>query len=259
MKPNIHVEEERLLTFARHYLSEAFPNPGRAGCPDERALRSMAVRPRQADPAVGEHLAFCSPCFNRYMDLLSELRQEQQAQKQSFWKEVLAWPKASPMWIGSAVMVFGLLSMVAYFVALQREGPRSGIVPPPIGTMPGPVEYSQFELDLRSLSPTRAATSKDEHRAISVPRKPLEIALLLPVGAEEGTYSVSLKAEGKPVWTARSEARLVQQKTTLRVRANLSEFPPGTYTIEVESESGFHLRQPITLQGPEVEQKGKRE
>lgn len=259
MKPHAHVEEERLLTFARRYLLDAFPNPERVGCPDETALRSMAVLPRQADPAVGEHLAFCSPCFNRYMDLLTELRQEPQAQRQSFWKEVLAWPKTSPMWIGSAVMVIGLLSMVAYFVALQKEGPRTGVAPPPIGTMPGPVEYSLFELDLRSLSPTRAPVSKEEHPAIGVPRKPLEISLLLPVAAEEGTYSVFLKAKGKSVWTARSEARLVQRRTMLQVRVNLSEFPPGNYTIEVESESGYHLRQPITLQSPEVEQEGKRE
>jgi len=259
MKPHAQIEEGRLLRFAKRHLSEAFPNPQRVGCPDEGSIRSMAVRPRQADPAVGEHLAFCSPCFNRYMDFLAESRQEQQAQRQPLWKEVLAWPKTSPMWIGSAVMVIGLLSMIAYFVALQREDPRTGIVPPPIGTMPGPIEYSPFELDLRSISPTRAPVSKEEHPVISIPRKPLEISFLLPVGAEEGTYSVSLKAEGKPVWTARSEARLVQQKTTLRVRANLSEYPPGTYTIEVESVSGFHLRQLITLQGPEVEQKGKRE
>ncbi len=259
MKQDTHVEEERLLKFAKRYLSEAFPNPERVGCPDEGALRSMVVRPRQADPAVSEHLAFCSPCFNRYMDVLAELRQEQQAQKQSFWREVLAWPKASPMWIGSAVMIIGLLSMVAYFVALQREGPTTRIVPPPIGTMPGPVEYSPFELDLRRLSPTRAPVSKEEHPVISVPRKPLEISFLLPVGAEEGTYSVFLKAEGKPVWTARSEARLVQQVTTLRVKVNLSGFPPGPYTFEVESESGFHLRQPIALQGPKAGQEGKRE
>jgi hypothetical protein len=163
------------------------------------------------------------------------------------------------MWIGSAVMVIGLLSIVAYFVALQREGPKTGIVPPPIGTMPGPVEYSPFQLDLRSLSPTRAPVSMEEHPVISVPRKPLEISFLLPVGAEEGTYSVLLKAEGKSVWTARSEARLVQQKTTLWVRVNLSEFPSGRYTFEVESESGYYLRQPIILQSPGAEQEGKRE
>ena len=259
MKQDTRVEEERLLTFARRHLSEAFPNPQRVGCPDDNAIRSMAVRPRLADPAIGEHLAFCSPCFNRYMDLLAQLRQEQQTQKRLLWKDVLPWPRTSPVWVGSVVMVIGILSMIAYFVALQREGPGTGIVPPPIATMPGLVEYSPFELDLRGLSPTRAPVSEEEHAAIGVPRKPLGISFLLPVGTEEGTYRVSLKADGKQVWTARSEARLVQQRTTLRVRVNLSEFPPGTYTIEVESESGYHLRQPIALQSPEVEQKGKRE
>lgn len=255
MKQSTHVEEERLLRFAKRYLSDAFPNPERTGCPDESALRSMAVQPQRADSAISEHLAFCSPCFGRYMDLLAELRQEQQSPERSLWKDVLAWPRSSPMWIGSAVMVIGLVSMIAYFVALQRESPRTGRVPPPIATMPGPVEYSPFELDLRGLSPTRAPVSAEEHAAIGVPRKRLEISFLLPVGTEEGTYRVSLKADGKQAWTARSEARLVQQKTTLLVRVNLSEFPPGPYTFEVESESGYHLRQPIALQ----EREGKRE
>ncbi|MCI0621607.1 MAG: hypothetical protein L0387_08050 [Acidobacteria bacterium] len=219
----------------------------------------MALAPQQADAAASDHLAFCSPCFNRYMELLAELRQEQQAQKQPLWKDVLAWPKTSPMWIGSAVMVIGLLSIAAYFLALMRESPKPDVVPRLVATRPGPIEYSLFELDLRDLSPTRAPIPEVVRPSISIPRQPLEISLLLPVGSEEGVYRVSVKAEGKTLWTAQSQARLVQQKTTMQVRVNLAEFPPGSYTLEVESESGFHLRKRVALQSREAQQEGKKQ
>ncbi|MCI0351446.1 MAG: hypothetical protein L0Z53_18645, partial [Acidobacteriales bacterium] len=107
----------------------------------------MAVQPQQADESVSDHLTFCSACFTRYMDLLAELRQEQQAQKQTSWKGVLAWRKTSPLWIGSAVMVIGFLSIIAYFVTFTREIPSPDVAPPPIATGPSSVEHSPFELD----------------------------------------------------------------------------------------------------------------
>src|SRR6266576_1549910 len=64
--------DKHLLDFARSYLSEAFPNPDREGCPPESALRSLAFNPKQSEPTVTEHLAACSPCFRRYAELFAE-------------------------------------------------------------------------------------------------------------------------------------------------------------------------------------------
>jgi len=248
MKPNTHVEEERLLTFARPYLSEAFPNPERAGCPDESALRSMAVLPRQADPALSEHLSFCSPCFNRYMDLLAELRQEQQAQKQPLWREVLGWPKASPMWIGSAVMVIGLVSMVAYFVALQREGQ---IIPAPSGpvTAPGPIAFTPFTLDLRELSPTRGSKSRkgDPQRRIQVSGSLLDLTLILPLGSEPEPYRLTLRSSDQVFWSQSAQAHLHDGQVLIRTQVDFRQVPPGSYNLEVESSSGIRLTQPVFI------------
>src|SRR2546426_6834369 len=67
-------KNKELLDFARSYLSEAFPNPDRQGCPPDAALRSLAFNPTEGEPAVTEHLAACSPCFRRYGELLTELK-----------------------------------------------------------------------------------------------------------------------------------------------------------------------------------------
>ncbi len=75
MKPKRMFNEEQFLAFARSYFLTSFPNPTRKGCPAETALRSQACNPIGTDQALGEHIGLCSPCFNRYMELLAESRQ----------------------------------------------------------------------------------------------------------------------------------------------------------------------------------------
>ena len=63
--------------FTKSYLSEAFPNPQRIGCPADSDLQHMADRPvEERDAEVSEHLIFCSPCFSRYMEILANLRRK---------------------------------------------------------------------------------------------------------------------------------------------------------------------------------------
>lgn len=248
-----HAEEERLLRFAKGYLSNAFPNPERIGCPSEYELRLMAVQPRQADPTVGEHLTFCSACFNRYMDFLAELRQKQQAQKRLPWKDLLAWPKTSPMWIGSAVMVIGLVSMIAYFVAIQGEGPRLPIPPPPPPPMTEPevVAASPFSMDLSQLSPTRGPESRKaaSPRRIHVPRSLLDLTLILPLGSEQQSYRMTLTSGEEVLWSQSAHAQLQDGQMLIRTEADLRQIPLGSYNLEVDSPAGIRLIQPVLI-GP---------
>jgi hypothetical protein len=63
--------------FAKSYLSEAFPNPQRIGCPPVSDLQRMAEHPVETrDAEVSEHLTCCSPCFSRYMKILDALRRD---------------------------------------------------------------------------------------------------------------------------------------------------------------------------------------
>jgi hypothetical protein len=68
--------EAEFFGFAKSYLSEAFPNPQRVACPPDCDLQRMAEHPVEArDAEVSEHLTSCSPCFNRYMEILASLKQ----------------------------------------------------------------------------------------------------------------------------------------------------------------------------------------
>jgi hypothetical protein len=69
--------EAEFFGFAKSYLSEAFPNPQRIGCPPDSDLERMAQHPVEArDANVSEHLTRCSPCFKRYMEILEGLRRQ---------------------------------------------------------------------------------------------------------------------------------------------------------------------------------------
>jgi len=72
--------EAEFFGFTKSYLSEAFPNPQRVGCPPDSDLQRMAEQPVEArDAAASEHLTRCSPCFNRYMEILANLKRKKAA------------------------------------------------------------------------------------------------------------------------------------------------------------------------------------
>lgn len=69
--------EDEFFGHAKSYLSEAFPNPQRIGCPADSDLIRMAEHPIETrDAKVSEHLMRCSPCFRRYMEILAALKQQ---------------------------------------------------------------------------------------------------------------------------------------------------------------------------------------
>ncbi len=249
MKRRLDIDEQQLLRFARRHLSEAFPNPARIGCPSDPQLESMAVQPQQADAAVGEHLTFCSPCFNRYLDLLVEVRHEHLGQKRPLWKEILAWPATTPMRIGGVTVAGLLLSLLAYFVAIQREGPRNPTAPLP-GIQGVPVALSPYALDLSELSPTRGSRvpKTDSHGRIRVPKSLLDLTLTLPLGSEEQLYRITLSTGGQIFWSQSAQAHLHNGQILIRTEVDFTKVPPGTYNLEVESSSGIRLTQPLLIE-----------
>src|SRR5882762_2711757 len=168
-----------LREFAANYLSEAFPNPGRDGCPPDSALRSLAFNPKEAEPIVTEHLAACSPCFRRYSELLAELMAQQRVEKASSWKRISAWTKAHPVLVAAAL---ACALFIAIGVDLLLRGIRQPNAPPmDTHRKPNPTEpltptaaYAAFSLDLSALSPVRGGEGPHSgHRRLSVPASTL--------------------------------------------------------------------------------------
>ena len=145
-------KEEELLVFARSYLSDAFPNPERTGCPPDDALRLMAIRPLESDESVSEHLTCCSPCFNAYMGHLAQARAKIRR-------------TTSIRRSAAALGIAAILVIVAYvFLANHRNAPIVAPGNPAPITTPGrpdqtqtAVMYVPVLIDLSNASPTRGS------------------------------------------------------------------------------------------------------
>lgn len=243
-----------LLDFARSYLSEAFPNPDRQGCPPDAALRSLAFNPNEGEPALTEHLAACSPCFRRYGELLDEFKRQTVKEKRFAWARISGWTKAHPVLAGTAVLCLLLIGIgVGFFLSGVRK-PNT----PPIDAhrKPNPTEphnptvvYSPFSLDLSAVSPIRGSEPPTGvQRRVLVPNSRLDLTLTLPLASPEGRYDLRLTAEGRPFWSKSAQAHLQKGKTLLEVDADFTEIQAGNYSLEVQSSNGIRFIQLVSIQ-----------
>src|SRR6266513_2817295 len=243
-----------LREFAGNYLSNAFPNPDREGCPPDSALRSLAFNPKEAEPTVTEHLAACSPCFRRYSELLAESMAQQRVEKASSWKRISVWTEAHPV-LAAAALACALF--IAIGVGLLLRGIRQPNAPPmDTNRKPSPIEplnltvaYAPFHLYLSALSRTRGAEPPETgpHR-LAVPGSTLDLTLTLPLASREGSYDLRLTSEDRTSWSKSALAHLQEGKTLIRVEADFRQIPTGNYNLEVQSSTGIRLIQPVSIQ-----------
>jgi len=243
-KRRVFEGEQDLLDFARSYLSEAFPNPERQGCPPDDALRSLARRPTQSHESISDHLTCCSPCFKAYMAHLAEA---------SGRIRRITWIKRSAAALGAAA----ILALFAYLFITKRwtaptVAPRT---PAPI-TAPGKPELAQATatyvpvvIDLSNVSPTRGS---NQGTTRNVPQRipsasPLDLTLRLPLGSEERPYLITLRSGRHTVWLESARARRENGDTLLRVHADFRAIPPGSYNLKVSS-IGRHLTVAVSIE-----------
>ena len=235
--------DEDLLVFARSYLSDAFPNPERTGCPTDDALRVMALRPLEADASVGEHLMFCSPCFRAYMVHLEQARER--ARRTRRIKRSLA-----VLGVAAALAIVCYLFLVkppgSSIVAPRNSAPIAN--PQKLGEAPATVNYVPVSIDLSSAAPTRGSRGTATHIGPQLipSNSPVALTLRLPLGSKEGPYGISLKSGRHVVWSAQSRAVREGGDTLLRVHADFKDTPTGRYILRVSSSREF-LAVPVLI------------
>src|SRR5262245_10264658 len=111
-KRELFTRHQDLFDFARSYLSEAFPNPQRAGSPQEHDLRSFARAPREGDPWIADHVTCCSPCFSAYTAHLEQARAEAKPSRQTTGTAWIRWSLVS----GSIAIVL----LIAVYALLMK-------------------------------------------------------------------------------------------------------------------------------------------
>ncbi|MGE4222285.1 MAG: hypothetical protein AB7I23_03025 [Vicinamibacterales bacterium] len=200
-------------------FGRANPNPDRIGCPARDTLVAMARhRPPLGDPAY-EHLASCSPCFLEFRALQAEATSVGTASRSGR----RGWTYAA---LAAGV---AFVAAVGWWFARDGsppEAPRTAV------TVPG--RELRAEVDLRRFTTLRSEKPQEEAGPVSLPTGLVDLTLLLPVGAEPGTYDVQLlDSDLRSRSEATGEGAIENFVTTVRVRVNLQGLVPGRYQLAV--------------------------
>lgn len=242
--------DQDLFEFGRAYLSEAFPNPERQGCPPDETLRLLACQPTHGDSSVTDHVTCCSPCFNAYMDHLEHARAKANESRRT---ERARWIKWSAVSAGVATM---LLISVYVLLTKRQSVPILGQRPPAPISKPGiPAQtsatatYVPVLVDLSAASPRRGSSGGAPMRSPRVvpASQFVELTLHLPIGSEAAVYSIRFNSKMHTEWAGTGKAVLESGQPLLRMHADLSHIAPGPYDLVVASK-GLRLSAPVMVE-----------
>jgi hypothetical protein len=249
-KREIFEGHQDLFDFARAYLSEAFPNPDRAGCPKDHVLSSLARNPRKGDPSIADHVTCCSPCFNAYLVHLEQARAEAEQSCQTFRTAGIRWSLLS-----ASVAIVLLLLFYALLIKPQNEPNTTQRLPAPISQPASPAQTPVLAsvrvlLDLTTGTPERGHQSRSHTLIQRIPAEPrLDLTLRLPIGSEAVIYSVSLSSGQRTEWSRAARARIEEGEPVLNMLVDFSHIPGGNYELVVASK-GQRLRLPVVIARP---------
>jgi hypothetical protein len=196
----------------------ANPNPDRTGCPSQRTLAALARRRRDLGDPAYEHLAHCSPCYQQFRLLQGDVG----AKNRGAW------------WLAVAAAI--LLAVAGAWV-YRAQHP---VTPP---TSPTATVARAVELDLRPYATSRSVSPRTALPSLPLSRDELHLTLLLPVGAEPGSYDVRLlDTSSRVLASASGQARIQDFVTTLQVTLDLRTVAAGDRQIAVRhAGEGWHV------------------
>lgn len=202
---------------ADELFRNANPNPERVGCPPREVLAVLARHERAIDDPWFDHLAQCSPCYEEFQALRVE------AEKRAIGRR---------MWIAAAAVA--LITFCGWWllrwtrtVEPERREARDD----------APPQAVVATLDLRGYSPLRGEGPVPGQVALRIPLETSRLRVLLPVGAEPGSYEIEFRAEnGQAVVSAAGEASIVDFVTTLEADVDLGALAGGSYRLALRHE-----------------------
>ena len=220
-------EERRLLELASDYVKSGFPNPERLGCPGSDALKSIALRHLKFPEAedIVDHIATCSACFFEYNAIRRRLRRRL---------------------VGGTALccVVGLL-LTALILRLTT----------PTRTHNEAIAHQSATaikavLDFRNRTVKRSDREQNPGEPVAphLKRVLLNLSINLPIGVEDGLYSVQFRNQfGQSVVNAEGTAAWDGSSETLVTAVDLRNLAPGEYTLAVRRGNSAWRVYPVIL------------
>ena len=211
-------EEKQLRQALSRTFLDGFPNPDRRGCPGSDILKVIAsgkLTLEEAEPWI-HHFSSCSPCTREF----SEFRKAFQRRRVQRFAAIAA----------AILLVVSVLT----WVFLRRSSE--------------PARFEIASLDLTGRGVMRGPEENPQNPPLQLSNGHLDLTVYLPLGSEPGTYDIQVVREpGEPLWSAQGEAKIVNYKSTLHVRADLSHLKPGLYLLAIRPKRWDWTYYPLVL------------
>jgi hypothetical protein len=218
-------DENDTLLFKRlqEHVLEHYPNPDRVGCLDRSTLIAFVEAPGKLaleDPKY-LHVFRCAECTRDLMELrrLREERMRQAAPRTS--------QRGSGWWwyagIAASVVVVGVLIGLSRMHFTNQSGETA--------QSEAPVSVS---VDLSADGLARDGGSNDAPAPVPLPRRVIDLRLVLPYYSPAGNYRVTVSRDQtqSQVEASGSAPAMVQgSHTELRVRLDLKHLTPGSHYL----------------------------
>lgn len=212
-------EERRLIKVASEAIVNDFPNPERLGCPESTALRAIARRQLSALDVedVIDHIATCAPCFAEY----NRHRRRHLLQRRG----------------GLALICVACIVAIGaawHFGRMDRVPEKQPIAQRALDRV------LAATLDFRDRTVQRSAEvqHKREPETPHLKRALLKLTLLLPIGTEEGAYTVQFwAASNQPVASETGTLTWDGSAETLITAVDLRKLDPGRYTLAIRADN----------------------
>jgi len=210
-------EERRFIEAASEAIKTGFPNAERLGCPESTALRAIAQRHLSVLDIedVVDHIATCAPCFAEY----SRHRRRHLLKRRG----------------GLAlVCVTGVLAsgMAWHFQRMNRVPEKQPVARQTID----PVLAATLDFRDRTVQRSAEAQRRPEPKTPHLRRARLKLTILLPIGTEEGAYTVQFwTANNQPVANETGTTVWDGSAETLSTSIDLRNLPPGKYMLALRA------------------------
>jgi hypothetical protein len=196
----------------------AEPNSERVGCPPQEILRELAVRTRSLSDPLWDHVMECAPCR-------IEVREMGRGRS--------AAPIRSPSRFGLAAAVVVLLAIgLGAWILTRQAQTRAAVVG-----------------DLRQYALMRSDQPQLSEPAFDLPRRLVQLTLVLPNGSEPGAYDIELRsADARVSATASGNAALRDFITRLSTDIDLRSAPRGASQLAIRRAGEDWQLFPIRIQ-----------
>jgi len=220
--------ERRFLKLAGEATRNDCPNPERIGCPNSDAIQTIVSR-RFSSPDfenLVDHIATCAPCYEDYAR-----RRRLRSLRRASAAAVLC----------ATVLILGLVWRRSMPNVPQRDAPVAKETPREI--LAATLDYSRW-------SPERSDRPQSHPPASPrIARGRLDLTIKLPIGTEDGDYTVAFLSNGGPVAPqAVGHASWDGTAEVLKIKTDLTTLQPGAYTVAVQSGDSFRRLYPVILE-----------